>query len=283
LAHPVSRARGFTLIELLVVISIIALLIALLLAAVQAARRAQCTNNLKQLGLAALNYEAATGVLSPGLYGAPRQRDGVIAWGLSVFVRLAPYFEQQPIFNAANFSFTGASGVNASVASTALSTLWCPSDPDVAAAQPLDSAYDLPPGSALRQYYTSYGGSQGTWCLDAIYMNPTFAAQMACMNGVIFSSSQVRLSDITDGTSTTLLFAEQAHGRVPLPGRPSFHWWNAGYSTDTMVESYYPINGPLKGVPYILSETVEDLGDDRRQLPPWRRQCRLLRWLRPVP
>ena len=94
--------------------------------------------------------------------------------------------------------------------------------------------------------------------IDAIYTNPTFAAQLASMNGVIFSSSQVRLADVTDGTGTTLLFAEQAHGRVPMPGRPSFHWWNAGYATDTMIESYYPINGPLKGVPYIPGHTVED-------------------------
>lgn len=256
------RAGGFTMIEVLVVIAIIALLVALLMPAVQAAReaarRAQCINNLKQLGLAALSYESATGVLPPGLFGAPRQRDGAIAWGLSVFVRIAPCYEQQPAFDAANFSFTGASAVNATVASIALNTLWCPSDPDVAVARPLDPAYGLPPESALRQNYTSYGGSQGMWCVDAIYTNPTFVAQVASMNGVIFSSSRVGLSDVTDGTSTTLLFAEQAHGRVPMPGRPSFHWWNAGYSTDTMVESYYPINGPLKGVPYLPGKTDED-------------------------
>jgi len=261
-ARPRGPRGGFTLIELLVVVTVIALLVALLLPAVQAAReaarRGACVNNLKQLGLAALNYEAAVGVLPPGLYGAPRQRDGQIAWGLSVFVRLAPFFEQQAVYDAANFSFTGASGVNATVASTALSLLWCPSDPGVAAPQPLDSAYGLPASATLRQTFTSYGGNQGTWSLDAIYTNPTYAAQLACMNGVIFSSSAVRLADVTDGTGTTLLFAEQAHGRVPLPGRPSFHWWNAGYSSDTMVEAYYPINGPLKGVPYLSGGSVED-------------------------
>ena len=89
--------RGFTLIELLVVIAIIAVLIALLLPAVQAAREAarriQCTNNLKQIGLAMHNYQSANNSLPPGIKGS--------IWG-TWLVFILPYVEQGPLFNSWN-------------------------------------------------------------------------------------------------------------------------------------------------------------------------------------
>src|SRR5258705_8712519 len=106
-----AEARGFTLIELLVVIAIIAVLIGLLLPAVQAAREAarrmQCTNNLKQLGLGLHNYESVAGALPPScvLSGSGNT---VSYWlGGSVHGRLLPLLEQGPMFNAINFDFSG--------------------------------------------------------------------------------------------------------------------------------------------------------------------------------
>jgi prepilin-type processing-associated H-X9-DG protein len=71
------------------------------------------------------------------------------------------------------------------------------------------------------------------------------------MNGVVFSDSVTRLAEITDGTSTTVLFVETAYGRIPKASdRPSSRWWNVGYVADSMVSAYYPLNGHNKGVPY---------------------------------
>jgi prepilin-type N-terminal cleavage/methylation domain-containing protein/prepilin-type processing-associated H-X9-DG protein len=257
------QSRGFTLIELLVVIAIIAVLIALLLPAVQAAREAarrmQCTNNLKQLGLAAMNYESSNGSLPPGSYAATRNYDGKIKPGLSVFVRILPFIEGQSTFNAANFSFSLESSQNATVAGVGVSFLWCPSDAAVSSGtSPLDPIYNLPTTNTLRQYFSSYGGNQGLWDLDIQYNDDdssrygysgAYNARKANMNGVIFMSSNVRLAEITDGTSNTMLFAEHCHGRLASNAPPSYYqWWNSSYYTDTLVCTYYSVNNDTKAV-----------------------------------
>jgi prepilin-type N-terminal cleavage/methylation domain-containing protein len=129
-----SNRRAFTLIELLVVIAIIAVLIALLLPAVQAAREAarriQCTNNLKQIGLAVANYESGqgslppTGTVSPS--GSPLQAIG----NFGMKTRLLPFIEQTNLFNTMNMSFNGEApqGQNDTILITKLNAFVCPSD-----------------------------------------------------------------------------------------------------------------------------------------------------------
>jgi prepilin-type N-terminal cleavage/methylation domain-containing protein/prepilin-type processing-associated H-X9-DG protein len=256
-----SPRRGFTLIELLVVIAIIAVLISLLLPAVQsareAARRAQCINNLKQLSLAAMNYESANNCLPSGSYGALRDYDGRIKPGLSVFVRILPYVEGQTTFNVANFNFSLESTSNATVANVGISTIWCPSDASVSTPAAIDPSYNLPSTTTLQQYYCSYGGNEGLWDLDIQYNDDirygysgAYAARKSNMNGVIFMSSNTKISEITDGTSNTMLFAEHCHGRIPAIVPPSYYqWWNSSYYTDTLTCAYYPINSDIKLAP----------------------------------
>src|SRR4051812_40360394 len=131
------RRQGFTLIELLVVIAIIAVLIALLLPAVQAAReaarRSQCVNNLKQLGLAVHNYIATHSVLLPSCSGpqvGPAATDYSYdsGWSYSWLVMLTPQLEQQTVYNAYNFDVKSRGPENSTVGYTQLGAFLCPSD-----------------------------------------------------------------------------------------------------------------------------------------------------------
>ena len=101
------------------------------------------------------------------------------------------------------------------------------------------------------------------------------------MNGMIFSSSTVRLADDHRRHEQHHALRRAPPRQLPTiaPTRPTYHWWNSGYYTDTMFETYYPLNSQFKGLPFIPGSIDEDWAHDRRQLPPRRGQRRLLRRL----
>jgi prepilin-type N-terminal cleavage/methylation domain-containing protein/prepilin-type processing-associated H-X9-DG protein len=222
--HPSHRA--FTLIELLVVIAIIAVLIALLLPAVQAAReaarRAQCTNNLKQLALACMNYESSNGCFPMQAQNTSptTQSDIVPSWipGLLQFTEAAPQY------NALNFSVdmigSGFGGyANSTVTCTNLSTLLCPSE------SMNMGQYAFPNGAAFygrTNYMGNYGGPgvispmSGTiipannWMIGTATNLASNSAGLNLYPGA--SWAPVRIAAITDGTSNTGLISERLMG-----------------------------------------------------------------------
>lgn len=207
-----SRSRsGFTLIELLVVIAIIAVLISLLLPAVQsareAARRAQCTNNLKQIGLAVHNYESVNGCLPPSvLFPSPFDSWG---WGPAGHLAILQYVEQGAAYNSYNSGMVhpNASGnmfysKNTTTFNTQIASMLCPSDPVMVRV-------------SLSSYVGNSGGNfavtgySGTWV-------PSRASWPEGSPSPGRNTNTIGFRDVIDGTSNTALFSEKltAHNNV---------------------------------------------------------------------
>jgi len=211
LNHPRPSGRGFTLVELLVVIAIIGILIGLLLPAVQAvraaARRVQCSNNLKQIGLGLLNYHDSNKAFPAGAYWYGTDYD---RYRGSILIRLLPFIEQKALYDAFDFNkriddqtFPDGTLIGATIVPTYV----CPSD----------NNSDLYNGRAIHNYAASKGptrhinsptcgcGNWDSWNQFALapYDNPdNFAGPFSrqCVN--------TRIEDCTDGCSNTIYFGE---------------------------------------------------------------------------
>jgi prepilin-type N-terminal cleavage/methylation domain-containing protein len=219
--------RGFTLIELLVVIAIIAVLIALLLPAVQAAReaarRTQCVNNLKQLGLAMHNYHDSQGGLPIGRTGYgftyPTSFDANRrTWTFSIM----PFLEQGAVFQAINFSVSFYQPQNTTVLHAKVAAFHCPTDPNTNSTEDTGTVNERFEGNYPVNWGNSHYGQDQNPSRQGPYPNPyTGPLGTVLFLGAPFTGNLSKsIATITDGTSNTLLMAEVIIG-ADTPGAVS--------------------------------------------------------------
>ncbi|MCO6043218.1 DUF1559 domain-containing protein [Aeoliella sp. ICT_H6.2] len=235
------KRAAFTLVELLVVITIISVLIALLLPAVQmareAARRSQCQNNLKQIGLAMHEYHNARGALPPGMMMHAKRNLPSVSWR----VLLLPYSEQQALYDDIGVvedpsdNFYG--GAQNRLPGTYQQVLYlCPSAP-------------RPEGEFKAAHYAGVAGevnAADTWDLEDTRCGDVRR------NGLLFPDSRVRISHITDGTAHTLLVGERLY---------VFRDWLYGGDWTGSVPNYTKVcMGSSKNIVYPLNASHDEFG-----------------------
>jgi prepilin-type N-terminal cleavage/methylation domain-containing protein/prepilin-type processing-associated H-X9-DG protein len=249
-----SERRAFTLVELLVVIAIIGALTGMLLPAIQAsretARRAQCANQLRQLGIAATNYASVRGSFPPGqeqrTFPAP-----VAVRGVSLFAFLLPYLEEGKVLVGWDYvePLNNVTGGTAARTAVVMPALVCPSDNIIE--NPV-----VIPGRDWTYGLSSYGGNGGTRC---------YFPQFAAADGMFHTTGEasepeknqrpVAPKDVADGLSNTLLFGERSHRDENLAefnaagygeSIQPWGWWGASTSRKmaghVTMSAYAPIN-----------------------------------------
>ncbi len=271
--------RGFTLIELLVVIAIIGVLIALLLPAVQAAReaarRAQCTNNLKQIGLALANYESANGSYPPGAmaYDPNSRIDCGARRNHTMFALILPYLESKTVYDAINFAVpannnngpygipnVGGSAINSTAYNTKIAGYLCPSD----------LMKTTNPGSPGYSQ-SSYAGVQGNRDLwHYWYSCPASPSSYGQPDGMFGFDYTYRVSDVQDGLSNTMFVGEQSRFRNDPDA--NFNFWT--------ISGWFGTATPGVSRPTVLISTIAkpnasllipDLGGDSAHTFDWHR------------
>lgn len=246
--------KAFTLVELLVVIAIIGTLVALLLPAVQAAResarRSQCQNNIRQAALAVMNYESSSKELPIGMvFDEAEDPAQTIKIGKNWVISVLPFMEQQTVYDSFDFSEWISSDQNQSPRGTRLAPLVCPSDSFNNST--MDDTTTPRRKMGINWARANYAASVGNGPIigdknreNAIWGEESLGWQDPQRRGVMGPNCSVKLGQITDGTSNTIMLGEVRAGVSPSDRRGAWALGGAGSSLIAWYGSTSDANGP---------------------------------------
>lgn len=263
------KRRAFTLVELLVVIAIIGILVALLLPAIQAAReagrRSSCQNKIRQLGVALHNFHDVRNQFPPGaenlVFPKPTPTGATAnVSGTSWIVYILPYIEQEPLYRQYRWDLSYNTVENAPIGETTIATLFCPSGPDPQ--KYLDPNTNLTKNRTTHYYgvmgpagltnpttitigTTSYPYTVGDAALNGAWSAHGMLSHYRETTGSVSSFRIVRMADVTDGTSTTLMVGERSI-HLPLGKTNDYRSWLRGNTSGS---------GSCKNVSYPINST----------------------------
>ena len=266
----IRRGRGFTLIELLIVVSMISILVGLLLPAIQsareAARRSQCQNNLRQIGLGVANYISVFDQFPRARIASQDIRyiyDPAVPCSgkldRSYLVAILPYVEQKSLYDAVNHSLWIFGREQRTVLSTVVNIFTCPSDfgagvKKLGRLEFQSSEFNLESDRFAKVVGASYAANHGSNLTPAL-PSPAYGCQIppdaaAAVNGCITDLPNVTFASVTDGTSHTLIVSEMTSQvlagikspQFPFPYSELFGIWTSGNFYNTLFTSHYPPN-----------------------------------------
>ena len=265
MSRRIKPHGGFTLVELLVVIAIIGILVGLLLPAVQAAREAarrmQCSNNLKQIGLALHNYESSYKAMPAGCNGLPNAAaTNFNGHGWVWHANILPYLEQNNLYAAiqgvdgmGNERGDQNTGKPLIVRSTILRVFWCPSQPDVTAAAQKNG---YQPANYNGNMGTRIGnGNDDCICTGVSNLQEMMTNPWGCMNGdgIFYVRSKTRFADVTDGLANTIFVSE-----VPDSGGTAIGQFSAGADRRVVFSGGADSNPPTEMSEFLIAAETND-------------------------
>ncbi|MFO0939520.1 MAG: DUF1559 domain-containing protein [Pirellulales bacterium] len=265
MSRTIRPQAGFTLVELLVVIAIIRILVGLLLPAVQAAREAarrmQCSNNLKQMGLALHNYESAFKGLPAGCNGLPNAAGtNFNGHGWTWHASILPFVELNNVYDAiqgpdgmGNELGDQNTGKPLVVRQTIMPIFWCPSQPDVTKASQKNG---YQPSNYNGNMGTRIGnGNDDCICTGVANLSDMLSNPWGCMNGngIFYVRSKTKFKDVTDGLANTIFVSE-----VPDSGGDAIGQFSAGADRRAVFSGGADSNPPTEMSEFLIAAESND-------------------------